>query len=327
MAAVSKTTTPVFDTAQGAHDMMVEIRQLLLDAGLSEVTLTGGYDATASGDSSQQPTVFDEFSPWMVFEFTDSDQAAHPVYIWVRTKYGAHASSHSYNYRYWIYFKASTEIGPDSDPGGEVIGLDQAFTTTSSGNYAATGVSGISFARFEDGAFTVIYGFEAVKGQAYTSYQDAPLTIAFMHIERVRSQNPVFDKVGICGCVMAQQSYTNFAQQYTSTSNSPGEIYTVGDQGVMQSSSEYFKRIAGTRGLYQQASAVVAPVYAEDHNGAVFPFSKMFTVDKGLLGTDMHKFLTLDFSGTEKQYLLISPIPLRMIPGENSTCGWLFEWQ
>lgn len=323
MAAVSKTTTPVLDTAHGAHDMMVEIRQLLLDAGLSEVTLTGGYDATASGDSSQQPTVFDEFSPWMLFEFTDSDQAAHPVYIWVRTKYGAHASTDSSNYRYWIYFKASTEIGPDSDPGGEVIGIDQAFTATSNYKFAAVGVSGISFARFQDGALTIIYGYETVKGEYYTGSQYLPLSIAFLHVERVRSQNPAFDKVGICGCVMAQMSYSVMNTSTIAT----GEVYTVGDQGVMQSSSEYFKRIAGTRGLYQQASAVVAPVYAEDHNGAAFPFSKMFTVDDGLLGTDMHKFLTLDFSGTEKQYLLVSSTPLRMSPGENSTCGWLFEWQ
>lgn len=164
-------------TADGAHLNMVQIRQLLLDAGLQQIAVSGGYDATEAGTSAQVPTVLNTYSAPMWFSFTDDLQATYPIFVRVEVGWGWYWRNSAGTER----FPVRITIADSMAMSGFVAtfgGLNAVSTSTS---YYASGRAGRgSFCRYTGTALTLLHGVDSIK----PSGLNANFSTVFLHFMR-----------------------------------------------------------------------------------------------------------------------------------------------
>jgi len=300
------------------HNMMVEIRRLLLEVGLQEIIRDDSYDASESGSVDQVPTTTGAYSRWMVFGFSDSHQQNHPVTIRFRVGYRAMGSTGTSYYLYRIQLQVSEGV---NDAGG-VDGRNFAsasgsgYSSNSSHSYLGQGSHAGTFVRYTGDSLTFIFGLKGLNMSSSGRYRVS----SFLHLERLRDMN---------GAVIS--GFSGIADSDNFSSSTGGayntQIYYPSAENSVGARSDLMSRAGGQLGLMEAGQPVIAPLftwsYTEDK---VLPMRRAYSVSKSVLNGNDVLTVTLDFTGEEKKYLIVDPEALGYYP-DLSTCAWVFEWE
>ena len=280
-------------TAAGAHLNMVQVRSMLLGAGLTQVAVSGGYDATETGTDAQVPltSAVNTYSAPMWFAFSDALQSSYPVYIRVDVGYGDYwRSGYTTSYGYAVRLTVSDSIALDGFA-KEVDGLITISASTSvvSGNFVSDG----SFCQFRNGSLTIIHGFNS-RG----SNINYPRSHIFAHVYRGPTGEIAMIVQDISTTVGALHTYRVFSK--------------IGDAQFQ--TPHAFDRFAGTSGFSIRGVGVASPVvFRREATGDIEPIPGVFTFPG--TETDMFNNVTLDFTGEERTYRVIATKAGAVYPG------------
>ena len=306
-------------TQAGAHEYMKELRAHLLAVGLDEITVTGAYDASETGDVGQMPETQRQerykkiYSPYMHFAFSDGRQSSNPLVVSFSTVYG-NFFDHEGDYDSGTYYseiqcyairvRISQGIDVDGEPLAATLNTNNTGGTASRGGsykdyYALADRTGLgSFVRYNGDSLTIFLDYNGI----YNT-QGGQRGAVQLHIERLTGND---------FAVMPLTAGSSSATQRVYYS-SGASIYS---QTALQS------RVAGSLNLYSKGVAVIAPIYAPISDGSLFMLKRVFTVPADI-GADKAIF-TMDFTGEEKPYLLIKENSMK--PHDAGT-AWLYEWE
>ncbi|MDY0046064.1 MAG: hypothetical protein RBS10_01470 [Thauera propionica] len=281
-------------TAAGAHLNMVQVRGMLLGAGLTQVAVAGGYDATETGTDAQVPltSAVNTYSAPMWFAFSDALQSSYPVYIRVDVGYGDYwRPGYTTNYGYAVRLTVSDSIALDGFA-KEVDGLIAASGVSAAvaGNLVSDG----SFCQFRNGSLTIIHGFNSRGANA--SY---PRSHIFAHVYRGPTGEIAMIDQDISASVATRaHTYRVFSK--------------IGD--AQFETPHAFSRFAGTSGFSIRGVGVASPVvFRRETTGDIEPIPGVFTFPG--TETDLFNNVTLDFTGEERTYRVIATKAGAMYPG------------
>lgn len=305
-------------SAQNGHDMMVEIRRLLLAVGLVEVPLTAGYDASESGDASQVPTDSNGMSSFMAFAFSDAHQGSYPIVVRFRVGLRDMGSSSGSYQRYRIQLYASEGLDESDNGVGRSFSSSAggSYSSSSSYRYIGQGNNAGSFVRYTGDALTFVFGLKGVYGSSLSRYRVS----SFLHIERNRDMNG-----GVIPGFSGTTDDSDFSTRYGNPLNT--SIYFPKTQVAMSSTSSLFHRAGGDMGMIDAAAQVVAPAYTWSYTeDKIIQLRNLYTVGKGVLNGNDLSTVTLDFTGEPKKYLIAHPEAMGLYPG-YSDHAWVFAWE
>mgnify|MGYP001773919538 CR=1 FL=1 len=284
------------ETASGAHAMMVNLRSYLLAAGLTEVAITDGYDASETGSADQLVLNVSDYASWMVFTFSDEANQQFPIYVSFRvTRQAVGSSSNSYA-RYLIQSRVSTDINAETGAASANVALSSVTGNySSSSNYAYYNAPNLGdFIRYTGDALTVVFGAGAATSQNLGK-RDA---IVYLHVER----QVQLDGTYTGGPAILINSNPFYSAGYGSSILNPA--WSNGGDCLV-SGRAFSERTGGVAALFTHGIPIVAPVfYKSASRDELVPFRYLFSIPAApVLGAGL---IRLDFQGEEKQYLRTS---------------------
>ncbi len=291
-------------TADGAHLNMVQIRQLLLGAGLQQVAVAGGYDATETGTSAQVPAVVNTYSAPMWFSFTDDLQAVYPVFVRVEVGWGWYWRTSAGSERYPVRVTIADSMAMD----GFVAtfgGLNAISTSTP--YYAMSRAARGSFCRYTGTALTLIHGVDGIKPNSISAFYST----VFVHFMRdADGRIAIVSQPDWAGGVVPGPFLTKWRN---------GNTVTVSTDG--------FDRSGGSLTFYINSIPSASPALAiNNKNGEVEPIPGVFSLPGPY--EDHGQILWLDFTGELKPYLVIAPELSSHFAGySEQKINLLFEWE
>jgi len=326
--AISTRPTYNYDlsTASGAHDFFVALDGHLTAVGLTQGTT--GADYNVAGTSSQMPTVALSTSPWLVYDFTDTANATHPITVWFRMVYGYTTSSDSSVLRYVLQYRVSEGQSSGTALGNDLQCYDGIASPVDSGNSYSTSYTGAlgDFVRYDGNSLTVIMG----AGGVYSNYNSHRTSLCEMHIERRYTVATGLVGAGFTGFVPPSAVNVSSPPQYATGGYSfPGSAnpnakatpyVSSGAPNVFFASAE--TRPTTTPLLVAAGAAVVAPVFFMDPAHRPTPAMKMFTVP--LASFTQGSVTTMDFSGVSKPYLIYQPYSTNI---KSGPLAFAIEWE
>jgi len=317
--AVSQANSNLGDprTQEGMHEYMKELRSHLLAVGMTELDIEGAYDASETGSVDQVPAKeviaknVRNWSPYMHFSFNDERVSDSPIVVSFMIGYGDFYDN-EYIYvdgqyiwalpTYSIRVRVSQGVDANGNPLGATLDTNNTGGRRSvgSGNYCAlTAKAGLgSFVRYTGDSLTIFLDHNGV----YNDYAGSR-GIVQLHIERLTDHD------------FAALSHTAGDSKAVQT-----VYYSSGSS--IYSNSSLQARAGGTANFKEKARPVVAPVFAPTSDGSLFQLKRVFTVPHDI-GGDAN-ILGLDFTGTEKPYLLIKENAMTAYHGG---LAWLYEWE
>lgn len=306
MAKAQGKLTPTISDAAVMHASMKSIRDYLASVGLTQLAVSGGYDV--NGSSSQIPSVAPGTSAWMAFEFSDADQAEHPIVVVIRAVRWSNNSVPVYSYQYGV--------ADGIQDGSTLLGRASLSSPPASGGLTATAWNLRNDTNLGD---FVRYSGDALTLLIANKYRSNNVTVfhagIVMHVERMRRKDGSVENGWSClldkDNYVISASYSSLACEFTEG------VGTFTDPTLSN-------RIAGARSAYDGGVPVVAPIYyVSEADQAALPLRKAFSIPAAVVTNG--GFIRLDFDGEEKPYLAFAG--MRQYIAGSATYGVIFEWE
>lgn len=326
-------------TAAGAHAMMVAIRDGMDDVGLTPASFTGAYDP--DGADTQMSTTLDAQSAWMAFNFTDSDQSAHPITVWFGF---IRKQAHTNNVLGFLpCFRISEGVDGSGNPLGRYVenipsSVNYVNNQTADSYQLKLRSSSGDFFRYTGDSLTVIFGALGFY-TTFDSHTSGDAASVFeLHIERMRSAVDGTTQDGFVGLAQPcrQAPSTHFASLLPTGTNCLYRAYipstplcfiNINNLTAPAGAGHQF-RAGGIVGESDYSTPVVAPIYYRDASGRLNTLQRLFTLPRASL-TNLTT-ISLDFSGAEEAYLTYwsgASVGYTGVSEQLSPVALLIEWE